>query len=92
MILRWGIASAGKISNDFVNALQVYPESSHKVVAVAAKALDRAQEFANKFKIPKAYEGYQALATDPEIGIYIFLQSIFFKFAYSLPFQHFGFI
>lgn len=59
MALRWGIAAAGKISSDFVNALQIYPESDHQVVAVAARKLQSAQEFAEKFGIPKAYEGYK---------------------------------
>ena len=55
---RWGIASAGKISHDFVNALSTYgPDSGHEVVAVAARSLEAAKEFAEKHNIPKAYEG-----------------------------------
>ena len=55
---KWGIASAGKISHDFVNDLATYGENSgHSVVAVAARSLDTAKEFAAKHNIPKAYEG-----------------------------------
>lgn len=68
MALRWGIASAGKISSDFVNSMQAYPTTDHKIVAVAARSAEKAQEFAKKFEIPKAYEGYKNLAEDKEIG------------------------
>lgn len=66
--LRWGIASAGKISSDFVNAVSTLPPSDHKVVAVAARALKSAEEFSKKFSLPKYYEGYDSLAKDPEVG------------------------
>lgn len=69
MALRWGIASAGKISSDFANSMQAYPETDHKLVAVAARNLKNAQEFAKTFDIPKAYEGYKSLAEDSEIGM-----------------------
>ena len=38
-------------------------------MAVAARNLKSAQEFANKFDIPKAYEGYDALAKDPIVEV-----------------------
>ena len=58
MSTKWGIASSGKISHDFVNALSTYGDNSgHVVVAVAARSLDSAKEFAEKHNIPKAYEG-----------------------------------
>ena len=66
--LRWGIASAGKISNDFCAALSALPAENHKIVAVAARNLSNAQKFAEKFEIPKFYEGYEKLAQDEEIG------------------------
>ncbi|ALC40156.1 CG3609 [Drosophila busckii] len=61
-MLRWGIASAGKISEDFVIALGTLPATEHQVVAVAARALDRAQEFAKKHEIPNALGSYEELA------------------------------
>ena len=58
MATKWGIASAGKISHDFVTALSTYGENSgHEIVAVAARSLETAKEFADKHNIPKAYEG-----------------------------------
>lgn len=68
MALRWGIVSAGKISSDFVNSMQVYPETDHKIIAIAARSAEKAQEFAKTFNIPKAYGGYKSLAEDKDIG------------------------
>jgi dihydrodiol dehydrogenase / D-xylose 1-dehydrogenase (NADP) len=66
--LRWGIASAGRISNDFCAALSTLPEG-HKIVAVAARSEESAKEFAERFNIPKFYAGYEKLAADPDIGM-----------------------
>lgn len=67
---KWGIVSAGKISHDFVNSIwSLENKTDHQVMAVAARSLKSAQEFAAKFDIPKAYEGYQALAEDPDIEV-----------------------
>jgi predicted dehydrogenase len=38
------------------------------VVAVAARSVDSAQKFAEKFKVKKFYGSYQALAEDPDVG------------------------
>uniref|UniRef100_A0A671VNL1 Trans-1,2-dihydrobenzene-1,2-diol dehydrogenase n=1 Tax=Sparus aurata TaxID=8175 RepID=A0A671VNL1_SPAAU len=69
MATRWGICSAGKISNDFTVALKTLPPGDHQVVAVAARKLENAQEFAKKHSIPRAYGGYEALARDPDIDV-----------------------
>ncbi|XP_053174497.1 trans-1,2-dihydrobenzene-1,2-diol dehydrogenase [Scomber japonicus] len=69
MATRWGICSAGKISNDFTVALKTLPPEDHQVVAVAARQLQNAQEFARKHSIPQAYGGYEALARDPNIDV-----------------------
>ena len=64
---RWGIASAGLISSDFVSALKALPKD-HRVVAVAARSLQSAKEFATKHGIEKSYDSYSQLATDPDVG------------------------
>ncbi|XP_078511256.1 trans-1,2-dihydrobenzene-1,2-diol dehydrogenase isoform X1 [Lissotriton helveticus] len=69
MATRWGICSAGKISHDFLVALETLPAQDHQAVAVAARDLGRAQEFAKSHNIPKAYGSYQELAKDPNIDI-----------------------
>jgi dihydrodiol dehydrogenase / D-xylose 1-dehydrogenase (NADP) len=68
MATRWGIVSAGRICNDFVTALSLLPEEEHQVVAIAARDIDRAKEFAELLRIPKAYGSYEELAKDKEIG------------------------
>ncbi|KAK3875566.1 hypothetical protein Pcinc_008182 [Petrolisthes cinctipes] len=69
MATRWGIVSAGKISSDFVASLKALPESEHKVVAVAARSLQNAQEFAKKYGIEKAYGSYDDLGNDPNVDV-----------------------
>ncbi|XP_067001941.1 trans-1,2-dihydrobenzene-1,2-diol dehydrogenase [Anabrus simplex] len=75
MATRWGIASAGKISHDFVTALSTLPSEEHVVVAVAARQLERAQEFAKLHKISKAYGSYEELAKDNNIDV-VYIGSI----------------
>ncbi|XP_011865832.1 PREDICTED: trans-1,2-dihydrobenzene-1,2-diol dehydrogenase-like [Vollenhovia emeryi] len=67
--LRWGIASAGKISHDFVTALRTLPASEHDVVAVAARQMSRAKDFAKLHEIKRAYDDYAKLALDKDIDI-----------------------
>lgn len=69
MALKWGIASAGRISHDFVNAVATLNDFEHQVVAVAARDLDRAKEFAERFEIPKAYGSYEELAKDSNVEV-----------------------
>ena len=67
---KWGIASSGLICSDFVTALQcAKTKDNHTVVAVDARSIDRANKFADKFGIEKAYEGYKALAEDPNVDV-----------------------
>ncbi|KAK3096517.1 hypothetical protein FSP39_000946 [Pinctada imbricata] len=69
MKLRWGICGAGKISNDFCSALKTLPDTEHEIVAIAARSVDRAKEFGDKFGARKAYGSYDELAADSEIDI-----------------------
>ncbi|XP_066484835.1 trans-1,2-dihydrobenzene-1,2-diol dehydrogenase-like [Tiliqua scincoides] len=66
---RWGICSAGKISHDFLVALRTLPAKDHQVVAIAARSLSRAQEYAKNHDIPKAYGSYEELAQDPDVDV-----------------------
>lgn len=69
MTLRWGIVSAGKISNDFVNAFNSYPEKGdQEIVGIAARDKNRAAEFAKLHSIAKVFDNYQALASSSDIG------------------------
>jgi len=67
--LRWGIASAGLICHDFVNAIGTHPQGEHEVVAVAARKLEDAQKFASKHSIAKAYGSYKELSQDSSVDV-----------------------
>ncbi|XP_063868417.1 trans-1,2-dihydrobenzene-1,2-diol dehydrogenase-like [Scylla paramamosain] len=69
MATRWGIISAGLTSSDFVSAMQVLPKEEHQVVAVAARSLQDAKNFAAKFDIEKAYGSYSEVANDPNVDV-----------------------
>ncbi|XP_031619182.1 trans-1,2-dihydrobenzene-1,2-diol dehydrogenase-like isoform X3 [Contarinia nasturtii] len=69
MALKWGIAAAGKITQDFVNAVNTLNKDDHDLVAVAARDLNRAKEFAKKFGVKKAYGSYLELAQDQDIEV-----------------------
>ncbi|MDX2413112.1 MAG: Gfo/Idh/MocA family oxidoreductase, partial [Woeseiaceae bacterium] len=68
--IRWGIVSAGTISNTFAADMVHVPNA--EVAAVAARSLDSAAEFAGKYGIGKTYQGYEKLFSDPDIdAVYI---------------------
>lgn len=66
--LRWGIAATGMISFDFANALSTLPATDHQIMAVGARGLQSAREFAKKFDIPAFHEGYENLTKDKNVG------------------------
>ena len=70
--VRWGICSAGKISNDFCAALALLPKSEHQIAAVAARNIESAQEFAKTFEIPRVYGSYEELAKDQQLGNHLY--------------------
>ncbi|XP_029000334.1 trans-1,2-dihydrobenzene-1,2-diol dehydrogenase-like isoform X2 [Betta splendens] len=69
MATRWGICGTGRISHDFIVALETLPAKEHQVVAVAARKLEDAREFAKRHNICRAYGGYEELARDPAIDV-----------------------
>ncbi|KAJ8247941.1 hypothetical protein GJAV_G00252340 [Gymnothorax javanicus] len=69
MATRWGICGAGRVSHDFAVALKTLPAGNHKIVAMASRTLQNAEEFAKKHNIYKAYGSYEELAKDPDIDI-----------------------
>ncbi|XP_063821313.1 trans-1,2-dihydrobenzene-1,2-diol dehydrogenase-like [Ostrinia nubilalis] len=70
MTLRWGIVSAGKITNDFANAFNTFPDVGDQVLAaIAARDRSRAKEFATLHKIPKVFDSYEDMAKSNDIDI-----------------------
>lgn len=69
MTIRWGIVTSGKISHDFVNAINTYPDKGYMVIAaVAARDKSRAEEFAKTHNIPKVFNAYADMARSNDIG------------------------
>ena len=68
--IRWGIVGAGTIANTF--ATDIDHVSNAELAAVAARNLDAAAGFAEKYDIGRAYQGYDTLFADPDIdAVYI---------------------
>jgi len=42
-----------------------------QIVAVAARSLESAQQFAEKHGAEKAYGSYESIAADPEVGMLV---------------------
>jgi D-xylose 1-dehydrogenase (NADP+, D-xylono-1,5-lactone-forming) len=73
--LRWGIMGAARIARRrIVPALR---ETGARIVAVASKDKERAEDFAGTNGIERSYEGYDRLLDDPEIDvIYVPLENV----------------
>jgi len=68
--LRWGIISSGKIAQDFASALRHVPDA--ELVAVAARELSSASEFAQRFGLKRFYGSYEELVKDDQVdAVYI---------------------
>jgi len=65
--IRWGILGAGNIARKFATGLQVVAGS--ELFAVGSRSIDKAQNFAKEFNIPKAYGSYEEMVKDPEIDV-----------------------
>ena len=68
-VLRWGICTAGRISQDFCHAISGL--ESHKIQAIAARSKEDAERLGDEVEAEKTYGCYEYLATDPDIGTYI---------------------
>lgn len=68
--LRWGVLAPGEIANDWTAT--VHANTDQKVVAVGSRDVHRAQRFADKCGVARAYAGYDAVLADPEVdAIYV---------------------
>ena len=65
--INWGIIGAGNISSTFATALNGMEHTN--LAAIASRNIERAEQFAGKFKIDKAYGSYEELVNDPEIDV-----------------------
>ena len=65
--VRWGIVGPGNIAHSFAHDFQFTKYGELR--AVASRSLSKAQNFADKYGIPKAYGSYTELYADNEIDI-----------------------
>jgi predicted dehydrogenase/aryl-alcohol dehydrogenase-like predicted oxidoreductase len=65
--VNWGILGTGLISGIFAEALKLSETGS--LLAVASRQKNTAEQFASRFGIPKAYQSYEELLSDPEVQI-----------------------
>lgn len=69
LVLKWGIVSAGLISQDFAAAVKTLESKYHVFQAVFARKLEDAQKFAETYGVTNAYDSYDSLLADPEVNI-----------------------
>ena len=68
--IRWGIISTGNIANSFAKDFKYV--KTGELHAVASRSLEKADEFAEKYSIPKSYGSYKELYEDKELdAIYV---------------------
>ncbi|MEM1321421.1 MAG: Gfo/Idh/MocA family oxidoreductase [Bacteroidota bacterium] len=66
----WGIIGIGKIANKFAQDLRVTPNA--RLLAVASRSLDRAQQFAQQYDAEFSYGSYKEILNTPNLhAIYI---------------------
>lgn len=64
--IKWGIIGLGDIANEFAKSFE---SDKAELFAVGSRSLDKAQLFAQKYNVPKAYGDYDELFADEEIDI-----------------------
>lgn len=74
----WGILGAGNIARSFAQDLRLLPDA--ELLAVGSRSLDKAQQFADGLRIPRAYGSYDDLVADPDVDVvYIATPHVFHK-------------
>lgn len=78
--IKVGIIGAGRIATKMAAALA--PLTNAEVNAVSSRTLSKAEDFAAKYGIPKAYGSYEEMLCDPEIDL------VYVATPHSHHFQH----
>lgn len=63
---QWGIIGLGNIAHEFA---EHFDQETSELAAVASRTIDKAEPFAQRYHIPKAYGSYQEMLNDQEIDI-----------------------
>lgn len=67
--VRWGIIGLGGIAHEFASQFVEFKPENAELVAVASRSLQKADDFASDYSIPKAYGSYEAICHDPDIDV-----------------------
>jgi len=65
--LRWGLLGTARINRLLIPAIRAGSRS--ELTTIASRALDRAQAYADEWKIPRALGSYEALVADPNVDV-----------------------
>jgi len=69
-VFKWAILGPGSIANQFAKGLSVIEDA--ELYAVGSRSLERAEAFAARYNVTKAYGSYEEMAKDKEIDcVYI---------------------
>ncbi|HEY4937087.1 MAG TPA: Gfo/Idh/MocA family oxidoreductase [Puia sp.] len=66
-LIRWGILGCGRIARKFAADLALVADA--KLIALGARQLANAQEFAKEFPAPHVHGSYEELVSDPEVDV-----------------------
>jgi predicted dehydrogenase len=66
-IIRWGILGCGRIARKFAADLALVKDA--RIMALGARHIDHAREFAKDFPAPHVYGSYEELVADPEVDV-----------------------
>ncbi len=80
--LNWGIIGLGKIANTFAEDLQ--KAENCQLYAVASRSMEKAQQFANRFKAKKAFASYNELIVDQSVNVVYIATPHAFHFEWAL--------
>jgi len=80
MALNIGMIGAGRIAEKMAKTFSLLPEV--RCVAVGARELGRAREFARRHGIPKAYGSYEELTADSEVEL------VYIATPHALHYEH----
>ena len=67
--MKVGILAAGSIAGTMARTLNGLHHPEVELYAVASRAQERADDFAQKYNVPHAYGSYEALVNDPEVDL-----------------------
>jgi len=65
--LRWGLLSTAHINRALIPALQA--SARNELVAVASRGIERAETYARKWNIPRAFGSYEEMLADPQVDV-----------------------